>query len=167
MPAWRSSSTRCAAGRRARSRPTRTARRSSRRSSTATRTRSSCCARGTRPASASLSATPRPDTHRPRRPEARRANTLPAVRAAILIVSSEVSSRLVPDEVGPLLASAVEEAGGEVAGMEVLPDDYALIEDRLHHFVEDEGELILTAGGVGPPPAQGTAGAPPPGLRRA
>jgi molybdopterin adenylyltransferase len=33
--------------------------------------------------------------------------------------------------------------------MEVIPDDYALIEDRLHHFVEDEMDLIFTTGGTG------------------
>jgi molybdenum cofactor synthesis domain-containing protein len=33
--------------------------------------------------------------------------------------------------------------------MEVIPDDYALIEDRLHHFVDDEFDLIFTTGGTG------------------
>ena len=38
---------------------------------------------------------------------------------------------------GPLLAAAAEEAGCEVVAMEVVPDDFALIEDRLHHYVDD------------------------------
>jgi molybdopterin adenylyltransferase len=33
--------------------------------------------------------------------------------------------------------------------MEVVPDDYGLIEDRLHHFVDDGCDLILTTGGTG------------------
>jgi molybdopterin adenylyltransferase len=34
-----------------------------------------------------------------------------------------------------VLAALAEQAGCEILGMEVVPDDFALIEDRLHHFV--------------------------------
>jgi molybdopterin adenylyltransferase len=33
--------------------------------------------------------------------------------------------------------------------MEVVPDDFALIEDRLHHYVEEQCDLIFTTGGTG------------------
>ena len=33
--------------------------------------------------------------------------------------------------------------------MEVVPDDFALIEDRLHHFVDDGCDLVFTTGGTG------------------
>ena len=33
--------------------------------------------------------------------------------------------------------------------MEVVPDDFALIEDRLHHFVDRGCDLIFTTGGTG------------------
>jgi molybdenum cofactor synthesis domain-containing protein len=33
--------------------------------------------------------------------------------------------------------------------MEVVPDDFALIEDRLTHFVDDGCDVILTTGGTG------------------
>ena len=33
--------------------------------------------------------------------------------------------------------------------MEVVPDDFALIEDRLHHFVDGGCDLIFTTGGTG------------------
>src|ERR671938_971268 len=33
--------------------------------------------------------------------------------------------------------------------MEVVPDDFALIEDRLHHYVDDGVALIFTTGGTG------------------
>ena len=33
--------------------------------------------------------------------------------------------------------------------MEVVPDDFALIEDRLHHFVAEECDLVFTTGGTG------------------
>ena len=60
----------------------------------------------------------------------------PAIRAAILTVSTPSSRREAEDLSGPRLAAAAEEAGCEVVGMEVVPDDFALIEDRLHHFVD-------------------------------
>ena len=81
-----------------------------------------------------------------------RSSLRPDVRTAILIVSTSASRRSAPDEVGPALAAQVEEAGGEIVGIEVVPHDYALIEDRLHHFVEDDCGLVLTAGGIGADP---------------
>jgi molybdenum cofactor synthesis domain-containing protein len=33
--------------------------------------------------------------------------------------------------------------------MEVIPDDYALIEDRLHHYVDDGFTFVFTTGGTG------------------
>jgi molybdopterin adenylyltransferase len=36
--------------------------------------------------------------------------------------------------------------------MEVVPDDFALIEDRLNHFVEQDCDLIFTTGGTGMTP---------------
>ncbi len=74
------------------------------------------------------------------------------MRTAILIVSTDASRRATPDETGPLLATLLEAVGAEVAGIEVVPDDQALVEDRLHHFVDDGCPLVLTAGGIGPRP---------------
>jgi molybdopterin adenylyltransferase len=50
---------------------------------------------------------------------------------------------------GPKLAAAAEAAGCRVVAMEVVPDDFALIEDRLHHYVEEQCDLIFTTGGTG------------------
>jgi molybdopterin adenylyltransferase len=33
--------------------------------------------------------------------------------------------------------------------MEVIPDDFGLIEDRLHHYVDKDCDLIFTTGGTG------------------
>src|SRR3954469_6287024 len=71
------------------------------------------------------------------------------MQAAVLTVSTTVSRRDAEDESGPLLAQRAEEAGAEVVAMEVVPDDYALIEDRIRHFVEEGIELVLTTGGTG------------------
>ena len=71
------------------------------------------------------------------------------MQAAVLIVSTAVSRREADDTSGPLLAQRAEEAGAEVVAMEVVPDDYALIEDRLRHYVDQGVELVFTTGGTG------------------
>ena len=71
------------------------------------------------------------------------------MRTAGLTISTSVSRRETEDVSGPRLAAAAEEAGCEVEAMEVIPDDYALIEDRLHHFVDDEFTFVFTTGGTG------------------
>jgi len=71
------------------------------------------------------------------------------VRTAILTISTSVSRREREDEGGPLLARLAEEAGAEIEAMEVIPDDFALIEDRLHHFADHEFSFVLTTGGTG------------------
>jgi molybdopterin adenylyltransferase len=71
------------------------------------------------------------------------------VRAAIITVSSSVARRETEDEAGPLLARRADEAGAEVVAMEVVPDDPALIEDRLHHYVDEGVSFIFTTGGTG------------------
>jgi molybdopterin adenylyltransferase len=71
------------------------------------------------------------------------------VRTAVLTISSRVSRRQADDASGPLLAELAEEAGADVQAMEVVPDDFSLIEDRLHHFVDAEMALVFTTGGTG------------------
>ena len=99
----------------------------------------------------------RPRPHRRRRDAARAVATgsygagrwCGPVRTAILTVSGRVSRREADDRSGPLLAHRAEEAGAEVEAMEVVPDDFALIEDRLRHYVDEGFELIFTTGGTG------------------
>jgi molybdopterin adenylyltransferase len=71
------------------------------------------------------------------------------VRTVVLTISTSVSARRSEDRSGPALAARAEEAGCEVVAMEVVPDDYGLIEDRLHHYVDEGADLILTTGGTG------------------
>ncbi len=71
------------------------------------------------------------------------------MRTAVLTISTRVSRREAEDESGPLLAELAEAAGADVEQMEVVPDDYSLIEDRLHHFVDDGLALVFTTGGTG------------------
>ncbi len=71
------------------------------------------------------------------------------MRTAIVTVSTSVSRGENEDLSGTLLATLAEAAGADVEAMEVIPDDYSLIEDRLHHYVDDEFDLIFTTGGTG------------------
>lgn len=71
------------------------------------------------------------------------------MRAAVLTISTSVSRREADDESGPLLARLADEAGADVIAMEVVPDDLTLIEDRLHHYVDEDVRLVLTTGGTG------------------
>ena len=67
----------------------------------------------------------------------------------MLTISTRVSRREAEDKSGPLLAELAEEAGADVQAMEVVPDDFSLIEDRLHHFVDAGMALVFTTGGTG------------------
>src|SRR3954462_12357994 len=74
-----------------------------------------------------------------------------AIRTAVLTISTSVSRREAEDLSGPALAARAEAAGCDVVAMEVVPDDFALIEDRLHHYADLGLDLILTTGGTGFP----------------
>jgi molybdopterin adenylyltransferase len=74
------------------------------------------------------------------------------VRTAVLTVSTSAAAGHTEDASGPLLARLAEDAGCDVEGLEVLPDDLALIEDRLHHWADAGVAFIFTTGGTGMTP---------------
>ena len=74
------------------------------------------------------------------------------MRTAVLTVSTSVSRRASEDRSGPKLAALAEAAGCEIVRMEVVPDDFSLIEDRLHEFVDGDCDLVFTTGGTGMTP---------------
>src|SRR4029077_18239807 len=71
------------------------------------------------------------------------------MRTAVLTISTSVARRQAEDASGPLLAHLADEAGADIELMEVIPDDFPLIEDRLHHYVDDEFTFVFTTGGTG------------------
>jgi molybdopterin adenylyltransferase len=71
------------------------------------------------------------------------------MRTAVITISTSVARRESDDTGGPLLARLAEAAGAEVDAMEVVPDDRALIEDRLRHYADEDFALVLTTGGTG------------------
>ena len=76
------------------------------------------------------------------------------MRTAVLTISTSVARRQAEDASGPLLAHLAEESGCDVESMEVIPDDFPLIEDRLHHYVDDEFTFVFTTGGTGLTPGR-------------
>jgi molybdopterin adenylyltransferase len=71
------------------------------------------------------------------------------MRAAVLTISTSVARGENEDRSGELLARLAEQAGAEVVARDVVPDDAALIEERLRGYVADEVRFAFTTGGTG------------------
>ena len=84
-----------------------------------------------------------------------------------MTVSSSVSRRENEDTSGTLLAHLAEEAGAEVVAMEVVPDDFGLIEDRLHHYVDEGVSFVFTTGGITPAATRAVIAREAPGIAEA
>jgi molybdopterin adenylyltransferase len=67
----------------------------------------------------------------------------------VLTISTSVAGGTAEDSSGALLAELAEGVGAEVVALEVIPDDRALIEDRIREHVDDGVDLVLTTGGTG------------------
>jgi molybdopterin adenylyltransferase len=79
------------------------------------------------------------------------------MRAAIITISTSKAAGEGVDESGPALAALVEELGAEIAGMDLIPDERAQIEQRLRHWAEVERcALVLSTGGTGLAPSDVT-----------
>lgn len=76
--------------------------------------------------------------------------TEPAIRAAVLTVSSSKARGEGEDESGARLAKLAAEMGAEVLAREVVSDDCGAIKARLCAWADEDGfDLILTTGGTG------------------
>ena len=72
------------------------------------------------------------------------------MRAAIITISTSKAKGAGKDESGPALEAFAHNLGAEVVGIELIPDDRALIETRLLHWADEDGcDLVLTSGGTG------------------
>jgi molybdopterin adenylyltransferase len=73
-----------------------------------------------------------------------------ALKAAVVTISTSRSRGEGEDASGERLAALARSIGAEPVEREVIPDDRALIEERLRHWADAEGcELVLTTGGTG------------------
>ena len=73
----------------------------------------------------------------------------PAVKTAILTISTSVAAGRNEDTSGELLAELAREAGAQVVSGEVVSDDREAIEAELRRYVRDEFALVFTTGGTG------------------
>ena len=70
------------------------------------------------------------------------------MRVAVLTVSDRAARGTYVDEGGPLVASLITDAGGEIVAAKTVPDERDLIEAALIEWT-DTVDVILTTGGTG------------------
>src|SRR2546428_13898304 len=70
-------------------------------------------------------------------------------RALVLTISDSASMGKRDDLSGPEAKRTLEEAGFDVAAIEILPDERAGIESRLRRASEEGFRLVVTSGGTG------------------
>ena len=70
-------------------------------------------------------------------------------RALVLTISDSASAGKREDLSGPEARRILEEAGFQVAAVEILPDERADIESRLRRAAEEGFLLVVTTGGTG------------------
>src|SRR5712691_11346689 len=70
-------------------------------------------------------------------------------KALVLTISDTAAAGKREDLSGPEARRILEEAGFEVTGVEVLPDERADIESRLRRASEEDFRLVVTSGGTG------------------
>ena len=73
----------------------------------------------------------------------------PAVRTAIITISTSVAAGRSEDLSGAALAELARDAGAEIVATEVLPDDQQAIEEALRRHVNAGTSLVFTTGGTG------------------
>lgn len=71
------------------------------------------------------------------------------MRAAIIVLSDTVASGRKPDTAGASVRDRLVDAGFDIAGYEILPDESDQIAARVKHFVTQKTDCVLTVGGTG------------------
>lgn len=78
---------------------------------------------------------------------------LETVTAALLVMSDRAASGEYEDKSGGLLKELLAEAGAEITGFEVIPDDKKQIADHIRTLCDKEKpDILITSGGTGPGP---------------
>lgn len=72
-----------------------------------------------------------------------------AHRAAVITVSDRASLGLRSDETGPVIVDALRDAGFDVEGPTIVPDDVLPIRDAVRRAHDTGSRLIITTGGTG------------------
>jgi molybdenum cofactor synthesis domain-containing protein len=77
------------------------------------------------------------------------------IRALAITVSNRAAAGVYPDKSGPVLAELLSAAGCEVTGPLVIPDGSA-VETALQDAIEAGYDVVVTTGGTGLTPMDGT-----------
>lgn len=72
-----------------------------------------------------------------------------AGRAVVIVLSDTVAAGRKPDTAGKSVAAGLTQAGFEVIGYEVLPDEPEALTLRLREWLERQPDLVITVGGTG------------------
>jgi molybdenum cofactor synthesis domain-containing protein len=69
-------------------------------------------------------------------------------RAGVVITGNEVYYGRIKDAFAPIIERKILEAGGEVVGFHVAPDDRAVIREKLEQLLAAGADLLITTGGM-------------------
>lgn len=86
--------------------------------------------------------------------------------AAVIVLSDSVAAGEKNDRAGLILRDSLQEAGLELAGYEILPDEPEQLRLRVRHWCNAGVDLILTCGGTGVGPRDRTVEALAPMIER-
>lgn len=80
-------------------------------------------------------------------------NTLQGIKAALLVMSDRASKGEYEDKSGVLLKELLEQAGAQLTGYDVIPDQPETIAEHIRKLCDEEKpDLLLASGGTGPGP---------------
>lgn len=83
--------------------------------------------------------------------------TAQPIRVTVLTISDSAWQRTREDLSGPALREALERLTFKVSHVEVIPDEVAMVRDRLEAIIQETGpDIILTTGGTGLSPRDQT-----------
>lgn len=69
-------------------------------------------------------------------------------KAAVINTGSELYTGRIKDAFGPVIRDKLEEYGVEVIAQEILPDDEALVSEKISEFIEKGAEMVICTGGM-------------------
>jgi molybdenum cofactor synthesis domain-containing protein len=83
------------------------------------------------------------------------AGSAPALRAVVITCSTRAAQGVYPDRGGPLIVESLQRLGFEVGAPTVVPDGPS-VDEALAAALSQEPDLLLTTGGTGLSPTDGT-----------